>query len=414
MKKYDIYKKMIKEIFALIGLLSSVLPAAKEESFLDAVQKKVVEIGKLKFLQEVPVRYMDREEMTRYIEGLFLEEYPKEETQKEIDFAVMMGFVNGPFPLEEIRKRVITENVGGLYNEKKKELLALEEFRSMDLFNGLALIHEFRHAIQDQHFQLAKMLGSYSDYDDRKLAALAAIEGDATFVMLQYMDLDGESFAAAMQPETLLSMAWIPGVASLNSAPAFVKYQILMPYVDGLKFTTEIHKQQRWSGVNSILKKLPQSSEQILHPEKYLRNEKPISITIRWKPDGWEKYFSGIIGEYFLNVLLQTGENLQDSAVGWGGDCFELYRHNQSRMVIWKSSWDSQKDAVRFSSDFRHFLERKFQVKFRPGIQADQSFQAGQSDADFFFLHQKDKTIFFVRTSHREEMNHLIHGGVYD
>jgi hypothetical protein len=381
---------------------------------IDELKKSVVEIGRLNFIQDVPVRYLDRPQLKKYIEQLFDSDYPDELAGKEIEFIYLMGFTPEKIALKPLRKKIILENVGGMYNEKTKELLAVEEFRNLDMINAPALVHELRHAIQDQHFHLAGLLGEYSDYDDRRLAVLAAIEGDATLVMIRQLGFDPDLIGEAFNTDNVLAFSALAGVTSLAAAPAIVKYQLLMPYLEGLKFSREILKKKKWQGLNQVLKQPPQSSEQILHPEKYLGREKPVAVRIDYRPVPGQLFHSGVIGEYFLNVLLANGAEIGDPAAGWGGDFYAIYRNVNSYMLLWEAQWDTPGDCLRFFNAFRNFLEKNFKLSFREGRNKEQSFMAGNSTAGYFFLYQYNTRLFYARANDRGQINKLISGGSYD
>jgi hypothetical protein len=381
---------------------------------LDELKKAVVEIGHLGFTRDVPVRYLDRDQLKNYIERLFESDYPDELAGKEEDFLYMMGFTRERIALKALRRKIILENVGGMYNEKTKELLAVEEFRDIDMFNAPALVHELRHAIQDQHFHLAALLGDLSDFDDRKLAALAAVEGDATLVMVRQLGFDPDLVGDAFSLENVLSFSALAGASTLAAAPEIVKYQLLMPYLEGMKFSQAILKKRNWKGLNHVLGHKPLSSEQILHPGKYLAGEGPKSVAIAFRPGRGERVYSGVVGEYYLDVLLKEGPEIGDPASGWGGDLFSLYRDGDSRLLLWESLWDTLPDASRFHDDFRRFLEKQFAVAFRDGQNSGRAFIAGSSAAGYFFLQQQGTRLFFARSNDRAQINELISGGIYD
>ena len=381
---------------------------------VDELKKTVVEIGQLNFTREVPVRYLDRSQMKKYIERLFDNDYPDELAGKETEFIYLMGFTDKKIALKPLRKKILLENVGGMYNEKTKELLAVEEFRTLNMVNAPALVHELRHAIQDQHFHLAGLLGEFSDYDDRKLAALAAIEGDATLVMISQLGFDPDLIAEAFSADNVLTLSALAGASSLVDAPAIVKYQLLMPYLEGLKFSREILKKKKWKGLNQVLKQPPQSSEQILHPGKYLALEKPVAVLIGYCPKSWQLIHSGVVGEYFLNVLLAKDAEIGDAASGWGGDFYAIYRNTNSTMLLWEAQWDTSGECSRFLAAFRNFLEKKFKLSFRDGQNNGRPFLAGNSADGYFFLYQYNARLFYARTNDRGQINEFISGGNYD
>ncbi len=381
---------------------------------LDELKRSVVAIGRLGFTQDVPVRYLDRGQLQSYIERLFESDYPDELAGREEDFLNLMGFTEGRIALKPLRKKIILENVGGMYNEKTKELLAVEEFRKVDMINGPALAHELRHAVQDQHFHLARLLGDLSDYDDRKLAALAAVEGDATLVMVHQLGFDPELVGDAFSPENVLSFSALAGATTLAAAPDIVKYQLLMPYLDGMRFSQAIVKRKKWKGLNQVLARKPLSSEQILHPQKYLAGEAPQAVFTAYRPARGERVHSGVVGEYYLNVLLKNGPDIADFASGWGGDLFSIYRDGDARLLLWEAQWDTPQDCARFHADFRRFLESRFRVTFQDGANGGRRFIAGNSGAGYFFLLREGARLFYARSNDRTQINELISGGIYD
>jgi len=382
---------------------------------IEALKRSVAEIGHLQFTRDVPVRYLDRTQLKSYIERLFEADYPDELAGREEELLYWMGFTREKVALKPLRRKIILENVGGMYNERTKELLAVEEFRQVDLLNAPALAHELRHAAQDQHFPLAALLGDLSDFDDRKLAALAAVEGDATLVMVQQMGIDPDLVNSAFSPENILSFSALAGATTLAAAPDIVKYQLLMPYIEGLKFSREIVKRRQWKGLNKVLGNKPLSSEQVLHPDKYFAGEKPQAVFTRFRPARGERFHQGVIGEYYLNVLLGTPTiEAASAASGWGGDLFSLYRDGARRLLLWESQWDTPGDASRFHADFRRFLEREFHVNFRDGGEPGRPFIAGNSGAGYFFLLRDGARLFYARGNDREGINELISGGIYD
>jgi len=387
-----------------------------QEYSIDQLKKKTEEIGKLKFKQAVPIRYLSKTELDAYVARVFAAEYPDDLAKNETDFALMMGFFKTPIDIKEQRRQILLDNVGGLYNESSKEMLIPSDFRMIDQFSALALVHEFRHAIQDQHFSLKGILGTQSDFHDARLAALAAVEGDAYFCMLSFFEVEPVNAADSVHLDSLSSFISFPGTSSILNSPPLLQKQLLMPYIDGVKFASAIYRKGKWEGLNQMLKNPPVSSEQILHPEKYFKREMPVSVQIDCQPDPhvWGKTFSGVVGEYYLNILLNSGDEPPDAAKGWGGDSYNLFRKDESLFFIWESHWDSETDASRFFYDFRRFLEAEFQFSFQYGEERGQIFQAGQGSGHYFFLRKDKNRLFYVRTNQREAMNTMINGGIYD
>jgi len=385
-----------------------------EQQSVEDLKKLVQHYGKLNFKEDVPVNYLDRMQLKKYINSYFENDYPDERGEKESIYFLMMGFTKLKLNIKKLRKDIILANIGGLYNEKTGELFVLKEFREIDDLNAMVILHELRHSIQDQHFPIFDKLNVYSDFDDRKLAVLSAIEGDATLVMLLSGGFDPSIFSKSYGTDILLSFSPLKNSALLYQAPDVIKQQMIMPYFRGLGFSHTLYKRRKWKLVNTVLKAPPQSSEQILHPEKYLKKEVPIKVTIDFLPSGMKLYHSGVIGEYYLNVLLMSDGRYSDRAVGWGGDLFKIYMRGDKYFFMWESIWDKDKFCANFFYDFKRFVEKFFDINFKKGTGRSGPFIAGKSKKGYFFLKKGRVRMFYARSNDRQLINEFINGGIYD
>ena len=96
--------------------------------------------------------------------------------------------------------------------------------------NQLILSHELRHALQDQYVDVHHALpDSVGDYDDRRLAWLSLLEGDATWVMERFLlrRLPGGEEAEESLGSLTLPTPAVPG------APPVVRDQLVLPYLVG-------------------------------------------------------------------------------------------------------------------------------------------------------------------------------------
>jgi len=389
---------------------------------IDALKEKVAAVGKLPFKRDVPIIYVNKVRLKKYISAVFAKEYPEQLSGKENEFIRLMGFTENDAHIDarKIRKRILLDNTGGLYNENTDELLVLDQYREVNYMNSMVLVHELRHALQDQYFNLAGMQGSRSasDFDDRRLAVLAAVEGDATFLMVEFSGLDADILASSPTSDALMSFLPTAKPSLLYREPEIIKNQLLMPYIYGLRFVSAVFKKKKWKGVNRILLLPPASTEQILHPEKYFNREAPKEVFIQYKPQGYQLFHSGVIGEYYLSVLLKSGEDYADKeyALGWGGDTFHIYKNDGSYFLLWESVWDKEIYGSNFFSDFKRFIEKRFDVNLKKGNVKGIDFIAGKSGTreDYFFLVKLMDKIFYARSNNRDQMNALIYGGNYD
>lgn len=384
------------------------------EGAIPDLQKHVEAVGKLKLTTDIPVKYFSKYHMKNYIADLVEKEYTAEQAAKDELFIRLMGYSDRKLDLKEIRKTILVGNAGGLYNEKTKELVVSEDYRNINLINSMVIAHELRHAIQDEHFNLSNILGKYSYFDDRELAVLSAVEGDAALVMVLVNEFSPEVISSTLSSDVLLSFSPIGNTAQLSRMPGIIRHQLTMPYIYGLRFTNTILGKKKWKGVNKLLESLPESTEQVLHPDKYFKKEKPMAVSIDYRPQGYDLFHTGVIGEYYLNILLNARDNYTDFAYGWGGDFFHIYKKEAAYFLIWKSVWDEEKFCSKFYFDFKRFIEANFRVNFKEGNVSGSLFIAGHAGDDYFFIRRINNRFIYARSNDRNEMNKYIFGGNYD
>ncbi|MDQ3779804.1 MAG: hypothetical protein M3354_04530, partial [Chloroflexota bacterium] len=111
----------------------------------------------------------------------------------------------------------------------------------------------------------------------------------------------------------------------------------------------------------------PVSTEQILHPAKYLERDDPTPVTL---PDlapafdeEWNLIHENALGELQIGVLLDdqaVGEfapvsaTASDAAAGWDGDTYQLWVDERGHeALVWRSVWDTTTDANEFATAIR-------------------------------------------------------------
>ncbi|MCA1646378.1 MAG: hypothetical protein LC797_13270 [Chloroflexi bacterium] len=156
--------------------------------------------------------------------------------------------------------------------------------------------------------------------------------------------------------------------SKLFSAPLFLREQLLFPYSDGFNFIRQIYQTSGYAGVDDVFRNPPESTEQILHPDKYRGHEKPIEVSL---PDlaagglgsGWRTINSNVFGELDLRLILTQLTNATRGvrgASGWGGDRWALLEKDGQQALVIKSTWDTENDARNFFETFSLALQNRF------------------------------------------------------
>jgi hypothetical protein len=364
----------------------------------DELKRRVAALSGLPFERDVPVDFMSREDLARYIRDLFDEEYPASYAEREATMLRGFGFLEAGQDLRALREKVLNENIAGFYDERPgvKKLFAISSGRSLDVLNQLILSHELRHALQDQHFAIREKLEVQSDFDDRRLAPLSLLEGDASVLMLQYLASGvGEdnpmvtsmlkAYSQSLSGSEIAEMFAGP---ALKEAPPVVQEQLIAPYFDGQKLAARIFEIGGFALLNEKLAHPPRSMEQVLHPEKYLGVvDEPVDVPLP-EVTGRSPLFEGTLGEFFIRVLLRGGSERDGAdaaaaAAGWGGDHYAVVSDSASgNRLLWRTVWDTPPDAAEFGTALQAYVRARF---------------AGEEDR----VSVRGKEVFFERPSFR-------------
>jgi hypothetical protein len=153
-----------------------------------------------------------------------------------------------------------------------------------------------------------------------------------------------------------------------ESAPAFIQADFTFPYLEGLFFVRSQYLKDGWASVDQLYQNPPQSTEHILHPERYPWDE-AIILDIPHLPAledaGWEIIYREVLGEWvLLHSLLQTlpEDAARLAAEGWGGDLVLLLdnpMHDQHSVAL-LVQWDTMRDAHEFTAAYKTYGQLRF------------------------------------------------------
>jgi hypothetical protein len=329
-------------------LLSTVL--GFREMTGEELQREVADIGGVAFRRNVPLEFLDRRGLAAYLAEVLDAEYPEERAQADARTLVAFGLLEPGTDLRSLRARLLEQNVAGFYDDRpgKKRLYAVSGERRLTPANQLILSHELRHALQDQYLDVHGMLDdSVGDFDDRRLALLSLLEGDATLLMQQFLlrRLPGGERGA--------ELGGLPLPAPpVEGAPPVLRDQLVLPYTAGLDFIQAVWKRGGWAAVRSAWDHPPVSTEQVLHPSKYLAGEMPRPESVVYAPPRGRVINEGVLGEMLARTLLgDDGEG--GGAAGWGGDAFRVWDLSGKTLLVWRAVWDTPAEGSAFARGLR-------------------------------------------------------------
>ena len=339
----------------------------------DAVSQLDEIEGQVRILRGLPqTRQVDREflaqsQLRQRVIDDFLADYTQEEAFVDARVLALLGLLERDFDLWNFYADLYTEQVAGFYDDEEEEMAVIcgADFGGPE---RITFAHEYTHALQDQTYDLEDGLGfndELCEADSERCAAIQAlIEGDATLLEEQWLR------TYATQEDLTDLMEFITSFESpvFDSAPEFLRQDLLFSYLAGLEFVKTLYLEGGWAAVDAAYLNPPLSTEQILHPERYPADA-PIWLEV---PDlsaalgvEWGEIDRGIVGEWdiqaILNVFLPKAVAV-DAAMGWGGDYYLVF-YNEGKDIdalVLISQWDTMQDVHEFDAAFRDYGDARF------------------------------------------------------
>ena len=348
------------------------------------VLKETSEIRQLPILRPVQSSTQSRAEIERMlIKNLDEETTPAQIHATEVTLK-KLGLAPADFQYRALMLRLLTEQVAGYYDPKAQQF-HLADWIDLDGQKPV-MAHELTHALQDQHFNLRRFEHWPKGDSDAELAAHALIEGDATLAMTLYVTRNPLRALAFLKS---LGASGMPS-DELDHAPRALRETLLFPYQEGILWTRNLYQRDGWNEVSQAFTTLPQSTEQIMHPEKYFAHEAPVKVAladigpilnhtgrvaVRSKPPAvsggsrtqpaWKKLDTDVNGEWgfylILDQFLKSPSESHRAAAGWGGDRYSIYEGPKGEVLyISLSTWDTENDAREFFDAYVKRTEHRY------------------------------------------------------
>ena len=220
-------------------------------------------------------------------------------------------------------------------------------------------IHELTHILQDSY----PIPSRPSTFDGDKARA-SLTEGDATLMADTFRGEGVDPVSSKVPDKNTISLIIVPVLSDeiQPELPSTINKLNRFPYNYGVEFVKTLYEQEgAWEAVEEAYANPPNTTEQVMHPEKYFAQEdaqavEAPSITGDWNLTKTERY-----GEYFILTMLDNWiptDDAEEAAEGWGGDNLTFYERDDEYLFTWKIVWDSTYDAQEFYSAFQQMLSK--------------------------------------------------------
>lgn len=345
--------------------------ATAHTALLQSADELVREVANLRGLPPkttIARGVLSREQIVEKQRARVAKQLTPEDIRREAGVLKRMGLIPPEMNYEKTVFELFADQVAGFYDPPTRTLY-IADWLPVQLQRP-ALAHEIQHALQDQYFDLQKFAEPIKEEGDASLARSAIVEGDGIAVMLE-LPAKGARPDVARSPAVLAKLGkqmmylTMGATPSFQKAPAALRETLVFPYAAGLEFVGTYRSEGGWARVNELFRDPPESTEQILHPEKYSPRERPVRITSGPLPtllaSGRKEVRRDVMGElmwkiWFGSAMAQS--QAENAAEGWGGDRVVAYEGpgDEQPVVLALSAWDNDSDADEAEQAMRRVL----------------------------------------------------------
>ncbi|HLY18770.1 MAG TPA: hypothetical protein VKR61_16175 [Bryobacteraceae bacterium] len=336
---------------------------------IGGILKDLQEITGFKIKRQVPAEIITRDKVKEFLEKRLKETSSPEEIRVEELTLKKFGLVPQDFDLAKNTVDLLTEQAAAFYDFHRKKLFITDWTPSIT--REPALVHELGHALADQNVNLEKFIKQGRNSDDGSLARLAVMEGQASWLMAEYLARKaGQSLASS--PILLETMAH--GIESgssqfpvFESQPLYLRQTLVFPYSQGLLFQNAVYQRMKQRAFEEVFRRPPASTRQILHPDTYFSGDQPAHPALPRLPDahGYKRIADGTVGELDHAILLEQYSSKDESAAlspHWRGGAYALMEHHSPERVVllYAVEWDDAAAAARYFKTYRQLLGKKW------------------------------------------------------
>ena len=332
---------------------------------LDGILQAVSRLRGLTILRPVAAQVLTDAELRARVIADFKRDDPRAAVERSGKVLTALGLLKPTDDLYTILLNVQAEQVAGFYDPAKKEMVVGGNAKDPSPLDRVLLAHEYTHALADEHFGIGRLDQlNMEGKDDAAEAYLSLLEGDATNLMDVYAR---EALTPQQQDQYNVETSSVK-TPVFDAAPSVVRQTLTFPYDAGLKFVQALYERGGNAAIDRAYTDPPVSTEQILHPEKYMnQRDLPTAVGV---PDivaplgsGWSALDDGGIGELDVRVILDqylSQNDAFDAASGWDGGHYRAAEGPGGVVVAGLTAWDSASAAENAEAAFDEWLPLRY------------------------------------------------------
>jgi hypothetical protein len=336
-------------------------------SIRSELEANVLDLTGLTLVVPVDQTLITQTELRDRIESDFAEEVTPEDVRRDTLVLSTFDFLDQDYDLYTALIDLYSEGVLGFYDPETTEFVVVSNDDALDVAEQLTHVHEYVHALQDQHYNL-DLIDDENIDTEAATAFRALAEGHASFVEVLYLtsgyfsDEEIEGILAAIEEEDS---------SYLENIPPIIVADLEFPYSAGFTFVMDIYQQGGFEALEEVWQNPPKTTEHILHPEQYRAQDLPQNVTL---PDltnalgeEWQLLDEDTFGEFYLRQYL--GQQLNEDSVkmaatGWDGDRYAVYENKAEGelVMVLRLAWDEAAEGAEFNEIFPQYPAYLFET----------------------------------------------------
>jgi predicted nucleic acid-binding protein len=341
----------------------STKPTRAQVEEIRKVARQVERVRGLRFRRLPRLQVLTASQAREFALGTLEREYPERSMLADEEVMKLLGLLRRRDAIRRAVSTLFAQEVAGFYDVKSGRMTLVREALAQQEGRDVLLAHELTHALEDQRFGLSEAEGLGAD--DRLLARSALQEGTATVAMadhaLRNLGVPGRRSALLRQLGGMLAR-------QDTALPRYVQSSLVFSYGAGAQFADALVRRGGWRAVNRALRGSgPLSTEQVLHPEAYFRDERPEpprALGRKALGRRWRRVAAGTLGEFDTGEILRVGTAepaARRAAAGWAGGRYALWRSaplgaagcpapcRRRDVLVLNWNWDSAAEADEFA-----------------------------------------------------------------
>jgi hypothetical protein len=321
------------------------------------VADQVEEVRGLEFVDPVSPQPVSQDQIGDLLKDALDRSFPQEMMDRRSRAWSTIGVIPEGTDLRAAVQDYAGTQVIGFYDTESHQLV-FSGSKQPSPYERVTLAHELTHALDDQRFDLHRLDVLEQSCRDEELSALVSLtEGSAVVFSIRWL-------VANLSPEEQVEFqqeasSFEPPPASV---PPFLFSLLISPYVHGQTFVESLLTRGGLPAVDRAFRDPPDSTEQVLHPDRYPTDEPQevdvADLAVRLGED-WAPIDVYQVGEAWLRLLLELRLDpsaASRAAAGWDGGEYRAWAAGDQVAVLLQTVWDKPAEAGEFAGAMRSWL----------------------------------------------------------